>query len=490
MTALHDEEAKGGGVENSDLRNKFRSYCEAAVEMLNSRLDESGGRDAFVERVPRFILRRDGAIEPSETEETNWGEVLSKWDDAVSEMEETQAAVRALEGHEAAARLLGKGVWFPGWATLSPGSHTWVRDFLAQLLYESRGEFREDTYDRLFERMLAYFCPDEFELRVLAPLGGLVVMGGPIQLGPRLRIVELSQSDIDMMTEVWRSPFRIQSMVYSKPWIGKRRWGFELYQEMSKTVQGEDPEADNESWKDGWDFVAYNRFEQACAMLRAYKNGDVWHDFLVGSLTSWCPRSTPLIGGRLNLWKFAWREYTLSREEAAELEEFSNSWGKAKHWKDLELAIRRFSQGCERSSPLDALVDFVIALESLLLPGEERGEYRYRMSLRGAALLGKDPLDRAAVKGNLAEAYDIRSKIVHEAVREPEVVTWCSRPSEGQELQKTEIKFREFVDHVSDYVRLLIRELGSRVQEKKLSTVMQQDVDFAVARGFATPKQP
>ena len=476
-----------GGVRNADLYDKFRAYCQAAATTLNSKLDESGNREEFVVNLPGFILQRTGSVEPSDTKETNWRAVLRQWHPEVKVMNESMSVVQALKDDATVARHLGKAVWFPGWGSLSPGSDTWADSFLIEVLDEADGQYQDAVFDRLYKRMEAFFYEDQLQLRILAPLGGFTMQDGAIDLGDRLRIVRLTQEDTDEMARAWN--FSASRLLYSKPWLAKRRWGFELYLEMDKRVDVAGPEPREEALEEMWMFVANERFNQACSALRVCRRGDVWHDLMLGTLTSWHPSGRPLIGGSWNLSRLGWEEYTLTEADAAKFVKLWKRWGKAEHWQDLEVAVRRFSMGCERSSAEDRLIDYVIALEALLLPDEKIGEYRYRLSLRGAALLGKDPLDRAAVKRNLAEAYDCRSSIVHGSKEKPETVSWRKKPESGEKLATDEVAFRDFVDYVSDYLRDLIEKLRRRVEEKNLVRVLQEDIDDDIAKGFATRAQ-
>ena len=55
-----------------------------------------------------------------------------------------------------------------------------------------------------------------------------------------------------------------------------------------------------------------------------------------------------------------------------------------------------------------------IALESLLLHDiKDRGELRLRLGLRGAWLLGTDPVERSEIQRSLIKSYDLRSAAVH-----------------------------------------------------------------------------
>jgi hypothetical protein len=61
----------------------------------------------------------------------------------------------------------------------------------------------------------------------------------------------------------------------------------------------------------------------------------------------------------------------------------------------------------------DASIDLGIALEALLLHKTDRGELKFRLSLRGAWLGGNDPTERADIQSVLGAVYDLRSDAVH-----------------------------------------------------------------------------
>jgi hypothetical protein len=78
----------------------------------------------------------------------------------------------------------------------------------------------------------------------------------------------------------------------------------------------------------------------------------------------------------------------------------------------LAVAIRRFNQAYARATAEDRIIDFCIALESSLL-SDVREELRYRLSLRGAALLASER-EPEHTRWLLCKIYDVRSAIVHD----------------------------------------------------------------------------
>lgn len=83
---------------------------------------------------------------------------------------------------------------------------------------------------------------------------------------------------------------------------------------------------------------------------------------------------------------------------------------------ERDLALHRFSSGAARSNHVDGILDFVIALESLLLPYDEdarRGDLGYRFRLHGAHYLSKTKSERPGIAKQLTDLYSLRSRLVH-----------------------------------------------------------------------------
>ena len=80
-----------------------------------------------------------------------------------------------------------------------------------------------------------------------------------------------------------------------------------------------------------------------------------------------------------------------------------------------ETALRRFSLGCGREDFADALVDFVVALEALLLPygDDQRAEMSFRFRLHGAHFIAANQMERPVLYRQLEQLYSIRSRMVH-----------------------------------------------------------------------------
>lgn len=113
----------------------------------------------------------------------------------------------------------------------------------------------------------------------------------------------------------------------------------------------------------------------------------------------------------------SWSNVTSSRfakilETVRRLDRYSVSDPHSEH----DLALHRFSAGIARASHVDGVLDFVIALESLLLPYDEnarRGELGYRFRVHGAHLLSPTKSQRRQAARQLSDLYSLRSRLVH-----------------------------------------------------------------------------
>jgi hypothetical protein len=77
------------------------------------------------------------------------------------------------------------------------------------------------------------------------------------------------------------------------------------------------------------------------------------------------------------------------------------------------VALHRFMLGAAEEQPADALIDYMIALEALLLPGQN--ELSFRLALYGAYYLGGTQAERRETFERLKTAYALRSTLVHGA---------------------------------------------------------------------------
>ena len=80
----------------------------------------------------------------------------------------------------------------------------------------------------------------------------------------------------------------------------------------------------------------------------------------------------------------------------------------------LKVPIDRWIKSTSNADPVDTFIDLGIALESLYLEDiKDDGEFRFRLSLRGAWYLGQNIENRQTLIAEFRKLYDLRSKAVH-----------------------------------------------------------------------------
>jgi hypothetical protein len=97
------------------------------------------------------------------------------------------------------------------------------------------------------------------------------------------------------------------------------------------------------------------------------------------------------------------------------------------------LALHRFVSGKARQNDVDAVLDSMIGLEALLVPGSNPGDISYRFSIHGAHYLADDVSGRTLIRNQLRSIYRMRNNLVH-GNRYPEQTTIATARADAQEL--------------------------------------------------------
>lgn len=100
-----------------------------------------------------------------------------------------------------------------------------------------------------------------------------------------------------------------------------------------------------------------------------------------------------------------------------------------------DLALHRFVAGTARTEITDAILDYTIALEALLLPDDNRGDLSYRFRMHGAHYLSDSQNQRAVAATQLRDLYKMRSRLVHGG-RYPEQAEMNTMRDSARELAR------------------------------------------------------
>jgi len=146
------------------------------------------------------------------------------------------------------------------------------------------------------------------------------------------------------------------------------------------------------------------------------ERGDSWNEFPPGApLLLPDMRSSPY---RRTMQGVPLDPFSLGPEECEKAIKLCDSFlalqDKDKSW--LRLVLTRLNHAMLELPPVEASINLGVALESLFLSDlnkRDRGEYRFRLSLRAAWFLGDGPSKRREIQRNTRKAYDLRSEAVH-----------------------------------------------------------------------------
>jgi len=280
---------------------------------------------------------------------------------------------------------------------------------LAQLpldaVYEYLDEFGTFTLDA--GRLLAAFATVQgrhavthVDIRASAPLHGFDSALDAIALPDGVLIERMSGAD---KTSLWRDDYLVHA--FTKLQFAECNFRLVFLQRRPKEHAHSSVDADP-------------RFRDAVTALRLIKPGGV---SAPATVLEEVPR--PKIGGqssgtahrdRLAIRFFSGGTYRLEEPDVAPLGQVYGalrSMDGDPRMREFGVALRRFNLSYDRALGDDRIIDLTISLESSLLFGV-REELKYRLALRGAALLRATarPLD---AQGALLRLYDIRSGIVH-----------------------------------------------------------------------------
>lgn len=145
--------------------------------------------------------------------------------------------------------------------------------------------------------------------------------------------------------------------------------------------------------------------------------------------------------------------------------------------RQLEVALDRFADSYERRQREDKLIDLTIALESLLLSGVKE-ELRYRLSLRGAALL-RGRFEPGWTQAVLQAMYDARSGIVHGGKKLNELKLRIQVPDSPESVAVNQLP--KLCENVT---RAILLEYVNLLQDGRSIEKANSDLDSQIITGL------
>ena len=165
----------------------------------------------------------------------------------------------------------------------------------------------------------------------------------------------------------------------------------------------------------GNNLMITNSFEYVTNILKLFKDGNpqFGNTYWMPS-PNWSIENLKII--EINHERFSYQKYVLQKNDVQQFKNFYNAISKKiKNTNQPEFllsAMRRFGLSYRHQS-IDAIVDSVISLESLLVPGI--GESTLKLAHRLTSLIGETDSERLKIWTFMKEAYKFRSGIIHES---------------------------------------------------------------------------
>ena len=245
----------------------------------------------------------------------------------------------------------------------------------------------------------------------------LVVMGisgiratGPIQLGPEICLVPMTEVPPSMQrgTALGQGTFNVMGPRFAIPYALVTRFKFGPVFYRPKTPQPPEDMAARIPTE-----AAQMLLAEAFDLLGVLDVHPHYQMFWVQS-DNWF-LSSGMNGG----WQFSrsgehWgHDIEVPKDDAEALAVSYFALSPQKRSKILRIPLDRLGRAGREGDFADRAIDLGIALESLLLGDNDRGELSFRLSLRGAWLIGKDADERLEIQKALKRLYELRSRAVH-----------------------------------------------------------------------------
>lgn len=448
------------GIRNRALFEALGAFTRRAIKALK----DLRSREPAHRRLSHVtIFNDDGSLSHGVEERPEWG--LHNLDEALKMTEEWGVAEQTLRQDEMARRHLDTLV-----GTVNSRMRIDVaavfRSIIAALVDGlDTPVFDEVRFKRLYAEIEDYFYSDLLHFRCLAILRNFEAAYDVIDLDNSLVVKRLDASERSELFSGYVMPFGVG---------GLGRWDLAFHPfaiECSIATPKLFGELKGLTDAAGPGELTRHTFGTALSAFRLFKVGGVGYEWIQLAPVSWAP--------------FGGIQFTMGHEgevdtggkyslEEREIPAFVRFWriyrdSVVKDQRRMDLAIRRFNFAYGRFRPEDRLIDYSVSLESLLLRGDEQQELRYRLALRGAALLGRNPEDREAVFRLLSEAYSQRSRIVHGGDAETTI-----------DLGGEVLNSHQFADRVAEYLRSAITTLVSAGEDV---SQLPQRLDKALIRG-------
>jgi Apea-like HEPN len=291
-------------------------------------------------------------------------------------------------------------------------------DYILKLLERVFERPRQDytrEFSKAYEEFERFFGVSEIDTEIIAPLTNFLMVGSAgidFDNGTKIRRLfpDIREDFSQLVLESHRR------FVFDLGTFQAAGSAFCLYSIVTeKKLIGNSTDADRIGESSYMKTIA--EMDRVVACMRLYQAGHIGYPLIMQRPTVWLPIS---LGSTWKSGSTSIRAMDKYHIAATKVEELTGSCNRHiaalnSAPKDIQLANRRFNFTYDRDISEDALVDLVIALESLFLE-EETSELGYRMAMRVAGLLHDRGAERQTTFELIQKAYQTRNRIVHGGV--------------------------------------------------------------------------
>lgn len=440
-----------------ELFLSWKQFAKAASELLlphyqNADPDEVG--EEVLEWVPdsdapnawwRRRRRRRPWIWP----------LVNDHDDELQALPEYAGCVAALRSNDVTAPQLGAVVGTV--LSASRLDETELIESILQQMVKRKGTvaFDEEVFSDAYEHVERSLYSTQLDFEMVAPF----VLAGferlPIHLGPDLVIENMSQEEASL---ILNAGFMAPTTGPTDATVLRNRAAVKHRYSLPKRVSSatDDDEEDDDTHRQVMDFFEKSQriAEEVLCALRLVHHGVFNIPGAVHLPKAWFdededPRIEFLQGSSRQSLMTA----SFSSKACDEVEFLFGALQdpRVKRHRGLAQSARRFGYAMEDHREEDRIVDVMVAAEALFLgdagSAQDRGELKYRLSLRAAYFMGKDAAERHKIFKFMKSAYDARSSIAH-----------GGQPSSFKDLEGNEIDAHQFSHFTSHYVRRALRK--------------------------------
>jgi hypothetical protein len=357
-------------MRNRDLHDTLRDFALEAAALLEEELRTGAEIEFEVDERPagsKTILYR-------------YTPLTSKFIDARWD------GLRALPSCPAAADALGTGAALYLRLQGVPGvdAEPALRELLDRLYEDATSfDFPEERFEKVYGEVERTLYEDSAAVAVIAPLPGLELEHGRVDLGDGMSLI--GGEAIDAPPEAVWSDARERSGQPNVLVVLER----DIRTDMPLPVA-----------------EAHIRFRRLLTALRLFKSGAVALGPLAWSRAdqgAWQPTQLGLAG------HLRGEPWLLTAKDEPELRELMDLLAGARHGGAVAWALARFEMGCERQLDTEALSDYLLALRALLDGSDDTG--RASLALRLAALCAEES-DRRPLQRRVELAFALERFVI------------------------------------------------------------------------------